>query len=112
MKKGSGSETETAKPVSKKKGKVKEEVEEDGLKNGKQSSADASDKSPKKGKGKQKEKEKEEETEEVYKWWEQDPDQTVVGDGTQKWTTLEHSGVIFPPPYQPLPSHVKMKYNG
>ncbi|XP_021764527.1 DNA topoisomerase 1 beta-like [Chenopodium quinoa] len=31
------------------------------------------------------------------------------GDG-QKWTTLVHSGVIFPPPYQP--HGVKMLYNG
>ena len=70
-------------------------------------------KGAKKSKGKQKEeKEKDEESEDVYKWWEQDPDQTVVGDGTQKWTTLEHNGVIFPTPYQPLPKHVKMKYNG
>ncbi|KAF9029059.1 hypothetical protein BDZ89DRAFT_1112826 [Hymenopellis radicata] len=29
-----------------------------------------------------------------------------------KWNTLEHSGVLFPPPYEPLPSSVKMKYNG
>jgi DNA topoisomerase I len=57
--------------------------------------------------GKDKQKEEEEETEGTYKWWEEDLDQNVV---TQKWTTLEH-GVIFPPPYQPLPSYVKMKYN-
>lgn len=32
------------------------------------------------------------------------------GDGQKKWTTLVHSGVIFPPPYQ---RHgVKMLYNG
>ncbi|OEL32456.1 DNA topoisomerase 1 [Dichanthelium oligosanthes] len=31
------------------------------------------------------------------------------GDG-QKWTTLEHNGVIFPPPYKP--HGVKMLYNG
>ncbi|OAY66604.1 DNA topoisomerase 1 [Ananas comosus] len=30
--------------------------------------------------------------------------------GGQKWTTLEHNGVIFPPPYQP--HGVKMLYNG
>ncbi|OJD27253.1 hypothetical protein ACJ73_01353 [Blastomyces percursus] len=49
-----------------------------------------------------------EEAEEEYRWWE-DPTQ---GDGTIKWTTLEHNGVIFPPPYEPLPKHVKMKYDG
>ena len=30
--------------------------------------------------------------------------------GTAKWTTLEHNGVIFPPPYQP--HGVKMLYDG
>ncbi|KAF9450440.1 hypothetical protein P691DRAFT_773934 [Macrolepiota fuliginosa MF-IS2] len=53
-------------------------------------------------------KKKDEEEGEVFRWWEQDPN----GDGSAKWTTLEHSGVFFPPPYEPLPSHVKMKYNG
>ncbi|KAJ3567168.1 hypothetical protein NP233_g6533 [Leucocoprinus birnbaumii] len=60
---------------------------------------------PVKGRGKKKE---DEEEEEVFRWWEADPN----GDGTSKWTTLEHNGVIFPPPYEPLPSNVKMKYNG
>ena len=64
--------------------------------------------SPVKGKGRKKEK-KEEEGEEVFRWWEQsDPN----GDGTVKWHTLEHHGVYFPPPYEPLPKGVKMKYNG
>ena len=49
-----------------------------------------------------------EEEEEEYRWWE-DP---TKGDGTIKWTTLEHNGVVFPPPYAPLPSTVKMRYNG
>ncbi|KAM5569152.1 hypothetical protein ABKV19_016589 [Rosa sericea] len=31
-------------------------------------------------------------------------------DGQKKWTTLEHNGVIFPPPYKP--HGVKMLYNG
>ncbi|KAF7321369.1 DNA topoisomerase I [Mycena kentingensis (nom. inval.)] len=60
--------------------------------------------SPVKGKGKKK---KEEDEEEVYRWW--DADQ---GDGSVKWQTLEHNGVIFPPPYEPLPADIKMKYNG
>ena len=55
-----------------------------------------------KGKDKQK---GEEETEGAYKRWVESPDQNVV---TQKWTTLEHNVVIFPPPYQPLPSNVKI----
>ncbi|KAJ7045558.1 DNA topoisomerase I [Mycena alexandri] len=58
-------------------------------------------------KGKRKEKVKEED-EEVFRWWDQDPN----GDGSVKWKTLEHSGVIFPPPYEPLPTNVKMKYHG
>jgi len=60
--------------------------------------------SPEKGRAKR----EEEEEEIVFKWWEQDPN----GDGSSKWTTLEHFGVIFPPPYEPLPPGVKMKYNG
>lgn len=46
--------------------------------------------------------------EEEYRWW----DDPTKGDGTIKWTTLEHNGVIFPPPYEPLPEHVKMYYDG
>ncbi|KAI0675416.1 hypothetical protein C8Q78DRAFT_1012332 [Trametes maxima] len=53
-------------------------------------------------------KKKEEEDEESYRWWEQ---QNADRDGSVKWTTLEHNGVYFPPPYEPLPKHVKMKYN-
>lgn len=47
-----------------------------------------------------------EETED-YKWWEDDK----FGEGPERWQTLEHNGVIFPPPYEPLPSYVKMYYN-
>ena len=54
------------------------------------------------------ERDSEEEEEEEYRWWE-DP---TKGDGTIKWTTLEHNGVVFPPPYEQLPSNVKMRYNG
>ena len=46
--------------------------------------------------------------EEEYRWWE-DP---TKGDGTKKWTTLEHAGVVFPPEYQPLPKNVRMLYDG
>ncbi|KAH0544184.1 hypothetical protein FGG08_001629 [Glutinoglossum americanum] len=50
----------------------------------------------------------EQDEEEEYKWWE---DQ-ALGDGTKKWTTLEHAGVVFPPPYELLPGNVKMRYDG
>ena len=49
-----------------------------------------------------------EEEEEQYRWWEV----PTKGDGTKKWTTLEHAGVIFPPEYELLPSSVKMLYDG
>ncbi|KAL0575736.1 DNA topoisomerase 1 [Marasmius crinis-equi] len=62
------------------------------------------EKSPTKGKGKK----KEETEEDVYRWWDTDPNNE---DNSVKWTTLEHNGVIFPPPYEPLPSNVKMKYD-
>ncbi len=48
-----------------------------------------------------------EEEEEEYRWWEQQKD-----DDTIKWNTLEHNGVVFPPPYEPLPANVKLVYNG
>lgn len=48
-----------------------------------------------------------EEAEEIYKWWEQED-----LDGEVKWESLHHNGVIFPPKYEPLPSHVKLLYNG
>lgn len=54
------------------------------------------------------ESEEAEEDEEEYRWW----DDPTKGDGTIKWTTLEHNGVVFPPPYEPLPGHVKLKYDG
>lgn len=41
-------------------------------------------------------------------WW----DNPMKNDGENKWETLQHSGVIFPPPYEPLPKNVKMKYDG
>lgn len=66
---------------------------------------EASSETPQAKKGKKKE---EEDAEEVYKWWEEQAN----GDGEEKWQTLEHNGVIFPPPYESLPSHVKMKYKG
>ncbi|KAF2464040.1 uncharacterized protein BDR25DRAFT_99044 [Lindgomyces ingoldianus] len=67
----------------------------------------------KKAKGKAKEEDTEqdreaEEEEEEYRWWE-DP---TKGDGTKKWTTLEHNGVVFPPEYVPLPKDVKLIYDG
>ena len=46
--------------------------------------------------------------EEEYRWWE-DP---TKGDGTKKWTTLEHAGVVFPPEYQPMPKNIQMLYDG
>lgn len=51
---------------------------------------------------------KEESEDEGYKWWEDDN----FGEGEERWQTLEHNGVIFPPPYEPLPSYVKLYYNG
>lgn len=70
--------------------------------------------SPAKGKAKAKVKKEEvpdeegEDEEEEYRWWE-DP---TKGDGTIKWKTLEHNGVVFPPDYEPLPKNVKMLYDG
>ncbi|KAI9784092.1 MAG: DNA topoisomerase 1 [Geoglossum umbratile] len=76
--------------------------------------AEAGPESKKLGKGKGSKKEETpadaeaEQDEEEYKWWENQ----ALGDGTKKWTTLEHSGVVFPPPYEPLPGNVKLRYDG
>ncbi|WVQ73063.1 hypothetical protein IAR50_002626 [Cryptococcus sp. DSM 104548] len=59
--------------------------------------------------GKKKTKKEEEEEEEKYKWWEE---QDAMGDGSVKWNVLQHNGVLFPPPYVPLPKDVKMRYDG
>jgi DNA topoisomerase I len=65
-------------------------------------------KSVRKGKAKDEDTDvKPEDEDEEYRWWE-----AAQHDGTKKWTTLEHNGVLFPPPYEPLPKHVKMKYDG
>lgn len=50
----------------------------------------------------------EEEEEEEFRWW----DAPKNEDDSIKWTTLEHNGVIFPPPYEPLPKNVKLYYDG
>ena len=66
----------------------------------------------KKGRALKKEETKQDEEaeaeEEEYRWWE-DP---TKGDGTKKWTTLEHAGVVFPPEYEPLPKNVQLLYDG
>jgi hypothetical protein len=49
-------------------------------------------------------KEKEEST--VYAWWEED---NKLPEG-QKWRTLHHNGVLFPPSYEP--HGIKLKYDG
>jgi DNA topoisomerase-1 len=48
------------------------------------------------------------EDEEEYRWW----DAPKKEDDSIKWTTLEHSGVLFPPAYEPLPKNVKLLYDG
>ncbi|KAB5579912.1 hypothetical protein GE09DRAFT_1080179 [Coniochaeta sp. 2T2.1] len=48
------------------------------------------------------------EEEEEYKWW----NEPMKEDDKIKWRTLEHNGVVFPPPYVPLPKNVKLYYDG
>lgn len=49
----------------------------------------------------------EEEDEEEYKWWENQNENDEI-----KWQSLIHNGIMFPPEYEPLPSHVKLYYDG
>jgi DNA topoisomerase-1 len=65
----------------------------------------------KKGKAKAREEPSEQDMdaeEEEFRWW----DAPKKEDDSIKWTTLQHNGVVFPPPYQPLPSNVKLIYDG
>ncbi|GAA5826565.1 hypothetical protein JCM11251_002432 [Rhodosporidiobolus azoricus] len=63
-----------------------------------------------KGKGKAKKEDDEESKEagsgdeDMHKWWENQEDTD------EKWKTLEHHGVMFPPEYEP--HGIKMKYDG
>ncbi|XP_051736218.1 DNA topoisomerase 1 isoform X1 [Ctenopharyngodon idella] len=47
------------------------------------------------------------EPEEKWKWWEEER----YTDGS-KWKFLEHKGPVFPPPYEPLPGHIRFYYDG
>lgn len=69
--------------------------------------AEVKDEKPK-GRKKKTDAEQQDEEDDAYKWWEAQAE----GDGSSKWTTLEHNGVLFPPDYQPLPKNIRMKYNG
>ncbi|CAG8656449.1 1839_t:CDS:10, partial [Dentiscutata erythropus] len=73
----------------------------------KEDSPDESMSAKKRGKQKVKEEDSDNEEDDEFKWWTQQNDNN---DGTDKWTTLEHNGVYFPPPY--VPHKVKMKYDG
>ena len=92
VKKEQGSDAEVSKP--KKKGSKSKKGDNGG------------EETPKKSK---KAKKEDEEDGDIHRWWD---NENPAGDGTQKWRTLQHNGVYFPPPYEPLPSHVKMKYDG
>lgn len=46
------------------------------------------------------------EDDDEHKWWEN------VEDRSEKWQTLEHNGVMFPPDYEPLPKGVGLVYDG
>lgn len=47
----------------------------------------------------------------LYKWWEEEQlPQEMESDDSIKWNSLQHNGVLFPPPY--IPHGVKMKYDG
>ncbi|XP_017001462.2 DNA topoisomerase 1 isoform X2 [Drosophila takahashii] len=48
-----------------------------------------------------------EEEEEVWRWWEEEK----RADGV-KWTTLEHKGPVFAPPYERVPRNVRFYYDG
>ncbi|KAI3397856.1 hypothetical protein diail_10257 [Diaporthe ilicicola] len=64
---------------------------------------------PKKAPAKIKDKSPDDDDEdEVHEWW----NEPKPEDDSVKWNTLEHNGVLFPPPYEPLPKKVKLLYDG
>ncbi|CCE83497.1 Piso0_004073 [Millerozyma farinosa CBS 7064] len=92
--------------------KSKTKIKKEDVPNGKAGSEDVKSESegkkPKKEESEQPGRQGEdEEADEAFKWWE-----AMDVDGEQKWESLEHNGVIFPPEYEPLPSHVKLYYDG
>ncbi|XP_030567545.1 DNA topoisomerase 1 [Drosophila novamexicana] len=52
-------------------------------------------------------KDKKDEEEEVWRWWEEEKREDGV-----KWTTLEHKGPVFAPPYERVPRNVRFYYDG
>lgn len=52
---------------------------------------------------------KKEEPQEKWKWWEEGDKSRPEG---VKWNFMEHKGPVFAPPYEKLPSGIKMKYKG
>lgn len=67
----------------------------------------ATKKAPAKKAKKEESEDPENEDDEEYRWWE-----TPKDDDSIKWTNLEHNGVLFPPPYEPLPKNVRLLYDG
>lgn len=85
---------ELASPVKKLQAKVKEEDNDSNAPGGSQRDDDEDD--------------------DEYKWWKAKMEEEAADgdDDGPKWTTLQHSGVLFPPEYEPLPPNVKLKYDG
>lgn len=84
--------------------KVKKEKGSDSKSKKRKSKTNDPDASPTKGSPKKKV--KEEDQEHIWKWWEESD-----LDSDRKWKTLEHKGPVFAPEYEPLPEHVKFRYN-
>ncbi|KAG8830072.1 DNA topoisomerase 1 [Serendipita sp. 399] len=106
------SDTEQEKPAKKAKAPPKKRVKKEMKDEDSMDVDEVKSPRPKESKPKAAKVKKDEEGEEVFKWWEQEAPEDVEGDGSKKWDTLQHAGVLFPPAYTPLPSHVKMLYDG
>lgn len=89
-------------------GKTKKKTtRQKGSKAARENKTESSEKDDVDGVKKEEDKDEEDEDKDYRKWWQGDEDL----DGEQKWESLEHNGVIFPPEYEPLPSHVKLYYD-
>jgi len=50
---------------------------------------------------------------EQWEWWKESPEERLKREEAGiKWQTLDHKGPFFPDDYEPLPSNVRMSYDG
>ncbi|PAV83786.1 hypothetical protein WR25_22946 [Diploscapter pachys] len=95
------------KPAKKKQKKDKEKTKKTEVKKEKKTSSGGSQSQSQSQSQSPKKKKKPEDEEDVWEWWKEEKKPAGV-----KWNTLVHKGPLFAPLYEPLPSGIRMKYDG